>query len=132
VPESGTAFLSVNDSDKPRLLSIAKKLTKLGFNLVATKGTHTFLKSNNLYSNQIYKVGEGRPNVVDEILNDNIQIVINSPEGPQSRFDEEAIGKTSVMKNVLTITTMPGAEAAIDSMKHLNKVSVKALQEYFE
>ena len=55
----------------------------------------------------MFEVGEGRPNVVDEILNDNIQLVINTPEGPQSRFDEEAIGKTSVMKNILTITTLP-------------------------
>ena len=132
VPKTGTAFLSVNDSDKPRLLSIASKLIKLGFNLIATKGTYAFLNSNNIECNEIYKVGEGRPNVVDEILNDNIQIVINSPQGPQSRFDEEAIGRTSVMKNVLTITTIPGAKAAIDSMKHLNEVNVKALQEYFE
>ena len=132
VPKTGTAFLSVNDSDKPRLLSIASKLIKLGFNLIATKGTYAFLNSNNIECNEIYKVGEGRPNVVDEILNDNIQIVINSPEGPQSRFDEEAIGRTSVMKNVLTITTISGAKAAIDSMKHLNEVNVKALQEYFE
>ena len=90
------------------------------------------MKNNGIECSEIYKVGEGRPNVVDEILNDNIQIVINSPEGPQSRFDEEAIGKTSVMKNILTITTLPGAEAAIDSMKHLNEVDVKALQEYFD
>jgi len=132
VPKTGTAFLSVSDSDKPRLLSIASKLIKLGFNLIATKGTYAYLNSNNIECNEIYKVGEGRPNVVDEILNDNIQIVINSPEGPQSRSDEEAIGRTSVMKNVLTITTIPGAKAAIDSMKHLNEVNVKALQEYFE
>jgi carbamoyl-phosphate synthase large subunit len=132
VPRSGTAFLSVNDSDKKRLLSIASKLKKLEFNIVATKGTCIFLKNNGIECSEIYKVGEGRPNVVDEILNDNIQIVINSPEGPQSRFDEEAIGKTSVMKNILTITTLPGAEAAIDSMKHLNEVDVKALQEYFD
>ena len=132
IPKTGTAFLSVSDSDKPRLLSIASKLIKLGFNLIATKGTYAFLNSNNIECNEIYKVGEGRPNVVDEILNDNIQIVINSPEGPQSRFDEEAIGRTSVMKNVLTITTISGAKAAIDSMKHLNEVNVKALQEYFE
>ena len=58
--------------------------------------------------------------------------MVNTPEGPQSRFDEEAIGKTSVMKNILTITTLPGARAAIDSMKHLNDINVKALQEYFK
>ncbi len=132
VPKQGTAFLSVNKTDRAGLVPIAKNLMGLGFNLVATKGTSRFLNEKGILCDDMFKVGEGRPNVVDEILNDNIQLVINTPEGPQSRFDEEAIGKTSVMKNILTITTLPGARAAIDSMKHLNKISVKALQEYFK
>ena len=131
VPKQGTAFLSVNKTDREGLVPIAKSLMGLGFSLVATKGTCKFLNENGIICDEMFKVGEGRPNVVDEILNDNIQLVINTPEGPQSRFDEEAIGKTSVMKNILTITTLSGARAAIDSMKHLNKISVKALQEYF-
>jgi len=132
VPKEGTAFLSVNKTDRAGLVPIAKNLMGLGFNLVATKGTCRFLNEKGILCDDMFKVGEGRPNVVDEILNDNIQLVINTPEGPQSRFDEEAIGKTSVMKNILTITTLPGARAAIDSMKHLNEISVKALQEYFD
>ena len=132
VPKQGTAFLSVNKTDRAGLVPIAKNLMGLGFKLVATKGTCRFLNEQGILCDAMFKVGEGRPNVVDEILNDNIQLVINTPEGPQSRFDEEAIGKTSVMKNILTITTLPGARAAIDSMKHLNKISVKALQEYFK
>ena len=132
VPKQGTAFLSVNKTDRAGLVPIAKNLMGLGFNLVATKGTCKFLNEHGILCDDMFKVGEGRPNVVDEILNDNIQLVVNTPEGPQSRFDEEAIGKTSVMKNILTITTLPGARAAIDSMKHLNKISVKALQEYFK
>ena len=132
VSKQGTAFLSVNKTDRAGLVPIAKNLMGLGFNLVATKGTSRFLNEQGILCDDMFKVGEGRPNVVDEILNDNIQLVINTPEGPQSRFDEEAIGKTSVMKNILTITTLPGARAAIDSMKHLNKISVKALQEYFK
>ena len=131
VPKQGTAFLSVNKTDREGLVPIAKSLMGLGFSLVATKGTCKFLNEHGIICDEMFKVGEGRPNVVDEILNDNIQLVINTPEGPQSRFDEEAIGKTSVMKNILTITTLSGARAAIDSMKHLNKISVKALQEYF-
>ena len=131
VPKHGTAFLSVNKADREGLVPIAKSLMGLGFSLVATKGTCKFLNEHGIICDEMFKVGEGRPNVVDEILNDNIQLVINTPEGPQSRFDEEAIGKTSVMKNILTITTLSGARAAIDSMKHLNKISVKALQEYF-
>ena len=132
VPRKGTAFLSVNKTDRVGLIPIAKSLMDLGFSLVATKGTCKFLNVHGIICNDMFKVGEGRPNVVDEILNDNIQLVINTPEGPQSRFDEEAIGKTSVMKNILTITTLSGARAAIDSMKHLNEISVKALQEYFK
>ena len=132
VPKKGTAFLSVNKTDRVGLVPIAKSLMDLGFSLVATKGTCKFLNEHGIICNDMFKVGEGRPNVVDEILNDNIQLVINTPEGPQSRFDEEAIGKTSVMKNILTITTLSGARAAIDSMKHLNEISVKALQEYFK
>ena len=132
VPKEGTAFLSVNKTDRAGLVPIAKNLMGLGFNLVATKGTCRFLNEKGILCDDIFKVGEGRPNIVDEILNDNIQLVINTPEGPQSRFDEEAIGKTSVMKNILTITTLPGARAAIDSMKHLNEINVKALQEYFD
>ena len=132
VPKQGTAFLSVNKTDRAGLVPIAKNLMGLGFNLVATKGTSRFLNEQGILCDDMFKVGEGRPNVVDEILNDNIQLVINTPEGPQSRFDEEAIGKTSVMKNILTITTLPGARAAIDSMKHLNEINVKALQEYFD
>ena len=132
VPRKGTAFLSVNKTDRVGLIPIAKSLMDLGFSLVATKGTCKFLNEHGIICNDMFKVGEGRPNVVDEILNDNIQLVINTPEGPRSRFDEEAIGKTSVMKNILTITTLSGARAAIDSMKHLNEISVKALQEYFK
>ena len=132
VPKTGTAFLSVNKADRKGLVLIAKNLVDLGFNLVATKGTCKFLKEHGIICDDMFKVCEGRPNVVDEILNDNIQLVVNTPEGPQSRFDEEAIGKTSVMKNILTITTLPGARAAIDSMKHLKDINVKALQEYFK
>ena len=87
---------------------------------------------NNVPCEQIFKVGEGRPNVVDEILNDNIQFVINTPLGSKSRYDEEAIGKTSVMKNILTITTMSGARAAIEAISLSEKIKVKVLQEYFK
>ena len=67
-----------------------------------------------------------------EILNDKIQFVINTPMGASARYDEEAIGKTSVMKNILTITTMSGARAAIEAMSLSEKIKVKALQEYFK
>ena len=132
VPKEGTAFISIADIDKKRSLPIIKDLVKLNFNIIATKGTAEFFKKNDVECTSIFKVGEGRPNVVDEILNDNIQLVINTPIGFQSRYDEEAIGKNSVMKNILTITTLSGAKAAIAAMSNLDKVNVKPLQEYFK
>jgi carbamoyl-phosphate synthase large subunit len=132
VPKEGTAFVSIADIDKKRSLQIAKDLIKLNFNIIATKGTAEFFKKNDVECTSIFKVGEGRPNVVDEILNDNVQLVINTPIGFQSRYDEEAIGKNSVMKNILTITPLSGAKAAIAAMSNLDKVNVKPLQEYFK
>ena len=132
VPNEGTAFISISDIDKKRALPIIKDLLLLNFNIIATKGTAKFLIENGIDCTSVFKVGEGRPNVVDEILNDNIQLVINTPIGEKSRYDEEAIGKTSVMKNILTITTLSGAKAAIAAMSNLDQVRVKPLQEYFK
>ncbi|MDG1268977.1 MAG: carbamoyl-phosphate synthase large subunit, partial [Candidatus Marinimicrobia bacterium] len=115
VPTTGTAFVSITDIDKKRALPIIKDLEKLNFTIIATKGTAEFLLENNINCTPVFKVGEGRPNIVDEILSDNVHLVINTPHGAQSRYDEEAIGKTSVMKNVLTITTLAGAKAAIEA-----------------
>ena len=114
------------------VLSIIKDLEKLNFTIIATKETAEFLLENNINCTPVFKVGEGRPNIVDEILSDNVHLVINTPHGAQSRDDEEAIGKTSVMKNVLTITTLAGAKAAVEAMSNMNKISVEPLQEYFK
>ena len=132
VPTRGTAFISVNKRDRREALYAARDLIKIGFDIVATEGTAKYLSKNGILCEQIFKVGEGRPNVVDEILNDKIQFVINTPMGSSARYDEEAIGKTSVMKNILTITTMSGARAAIEAMSLSEKIKVKALQEYFK
>ena len=132
VPTTGTAFVSITDIDKKRALPIIKDLEKLNFTIIATKGTAEFLLENNINCTPVFKVGEGRPNIVDEILSDNVHLVINTPHGAQSRYDEEAIGKTSVMKNVLTITTLAGAKAAIEAMSNSNKINVEPLQEYFK
>ena len=132
VPKEGTAFISVNKADRREALYAARDLIKIGFDIIATEGTAKYLSRNSVPCEQIFKVGEGRPNVVDEILNDKIQFVINTPMGASARYDEEAIGKTSVMKNILTITTMSGARAAIEAMSLSEKIKVKALQEYFK
>ena len=131
VPSHGSAFVSISDVEKERSLPIIKDLINLNFKIIATSGTAKFLEKNNIDCTSVFKVGEGRPNIVDQILDDNIQLVINTPIGEKSRYDEEAIGKTSVMKNVLTITTLAGAKAAVAAMSNLNKIRVKPLQEYY-
>ena len=132
IPMKGTVFISVNDNDKKQMLPIAHDLHSLGFSLVATSGTASFLNENGLNCTPIFKVGEGRPNIVDALVNDNVDLVINTPLGSKSRYDEQAIGKTSIMKNILTITTLAGAVAAISAMKERGKPRVKPLQDYFK
>ena len=132
VPKKGTAFISINKADRREALYAARDLVEIGFDIIATEGTAQYLSKHGISCKEIFKVGEGRPNVVDEILNDNVQFVINTPTGAKARYDEESIGRTSVMKNILTITTMPGARAAIEAISLSGEVRVKALQEYFK
>ena len=132
VPKNGTAFISINKADRREALHAARDLIDIGFDIIATEGTAQYLSKHGVPCKEIFKVGEGRPNVVDEILNDNVQFVINTPTGAKARYDEESIGRTSVMKNILTITTMPGARAAIEAISLSGQVRVKALQEYFK
>jgi len=132
VPKNGTAFISINKADRREALHAARDLIDIGFDIIATEGTAQYLSKHGVPCKEIFKVGEGRPNVVDEILNDNVQFVINTPTGAKARYDEESIGRTSVMKNILTITTMPGARAAIEAISLSGEVRVKALQEYFK
>ena len=132
VPKKGTAFISINKADRREALYAARDLVDIGFDIIATEGTAQYLSKHGVSCKEIFKVGEGRPNVVDEILNDNVQFVINTPTGAKARYDEESIGRTSVMKNILTITTMPGARAAIEAISLSGQVRVKALQEYFK
>jgi len=132
VPKKGTAFISINKADRREALYAVRDLVDIGFDIIATEGTAQYLSKHGVSCKEIFKVGEGRPNVVDEILNDNVQFVINTPTGAKARYDEESIGRTSVMKNILTITTMPGARAAIEAISLSGEVRVKALQEYFK
>ena len=131
IPDSGTVFVSVNDADKMDVISIARDLHEIGFKVVATIGTTTELRRNGIPSESVYKVGEGRPNVVDGIKNDEINLVINTPLGAQSRYDEEAIGRACIQKGIVAITTLSGAEAAVRAIRLANrKITVKSIQEY--
>ncbi|MFC1556692.1 carbamoyl-phosphate synthase large subunit [candidate division KSB1 bacterium] len=133
-PESGTAFISVNENDKARMFPIAEGLAKLGFALIATRGTAQFLNRRDLSVETVLKVSEGRPNVVDAIKNGEIDLIINTPLGQRSRRDEYAIGRTAVKYKIPFITTLSAAEAVVRGLRtKINKpINVKCLQDYYK
>ena len=126
----GTVFVSVNDPDKLDVIPIARDLQEIGFKIVATSGTARELQRNGIPVDPVFKVGEGRPNILDHIMNNDIQIVINTPLGSQSRFDEESIGRACIQKGIMAITTLSGAEAAVRAIRSRQKIQVKSLQAY--
>ena len=131
LPLHGNAFLSVNDRDKASLLPIARDLAALGFNLMATSGTALYLQEQGLEVTSIYKVNEGRPNVVDYIKNNQLALVINTPFGKASFFDEVAIRRAAIVYGVPTLTTLSGAAAAVEAIRALRDGiwTVQSLQE---
>ena len=121
LPEEGTAFLSVNDRDKSSVLPIARDLVSLGFSLLATKGPADYLQKQNVVCAPISKVGEGSPNVADRILEGGVQLVINTPLGKASRYDETAIRRSATQADIACITTLSGARAAVDGIRALRE-----------
>jgi carbamoyl-phosphate synthase large subunit len=133
LPESGHVFISVNNSDKQTVLPIAKDLAQLGFTLSATRGTAAFLRRHDLNVETIYKVNEGRPNIADRLVNRDIDLVINTPLGRDSFFDDRAVRRAATMAQVPCITTLTGASAAVSAIKSLraHTLSVRSLQDYY-
>jgi len=132
LPSSGRAFISVNEADKGQAVLIARKLTRLGFELVATVGTVARLREVGLAVENVFKVNEGRPNIVDHIKRGEIALIINTPLGRSSHFDEQAIRRAALQYNVPCVTTMTGAQAiveAIASRTANNAMNVHSLQE---
>jgi carbamoyl-phosphate synthase large subunit len=132
LPRSGTAFLSVNDADKGQTVIIARKLARLGFEIVATLGTAARLREVGLKVGDVFKVNEGRPNIVDLIKRGEIALVINTPLGRASHFDEQAIRRAALQYNVPCVTTMTGAQAiveAIGAQGSSGAANVRSLQE---
>jgi carbamoyl-phosphate synthase large subunit len=131
LPTSGTVFISANDRDKAFIAEVAKRFVELGFSLVATHGTAKVLENSGLLVERVYKVKEGRPNVVDLIKGERIQLVINTPHGPDPWFDEKAIRRAAVMARIPTITTLSAARAACDGIAALQRGEAKvyALQQ---
>jgi len=132
LPRSGTAFLSVNDTDKGQAVIIARKLVRLGFEIIATLGTAARLKEVGLKVETVFKVNEGRPNIVDHIKRGDVALVINTPLGRSSHFDEQAIRRAALQYNVPCVTTMTGAQAiveAITARETGGEIKVHSLQE---
>ena len=127
LPTNGRVFISVNDTDKMASISVARDFIELGFNIIATDGTAQLLIENGISVNTIFKVGEGRPNIVDQIKNGEIQLVINTPLGAQSRFDEYEIGRSAIRNKIPTITTISGAQAAIRGIRNVKSNIIKYL-----
>ncbi|WP_158790055.1 carbamoyl-phosphate synthase large subunit [Granulicella sp. L60] len=130
LPLQGTVFLSVNDHDKEGAVSLAKQFVEMGFHLVATHGTAIVLEQAGLHPERVYKVKEGRPNVVDLIKGDRIQLIVNTPRGQDTFFDEQAIRRAAVLARIPTITTLAAARAAAEGISSLQdgELSVIALQ----
>ncbi len=132
LPTQGTAFLSVNDNDKDSVIPIAEGLRQAGFSLVATRGTATRLQEAGLEVESVYKVNEGRPNIVDRIKNGEIHIIINTPLGQESYHDEQVLRRSAYAYGVPTITTLSGAAATVAGIRALQRedLAVRALQDY--
>ncbi|MDQ8204182.1 carbamoyl-phosphate synthase large subunit [Pelagicoccus sp. SDUM812003] len=132
LPTEGNVFLSVKDADKPRALNIARQLVSLGFNIYSTSGTAKFLSENDIEVKKLFRIAEGRPNVVDMIKNDEIQLIINTPSGMIPRKDENQMRSIAWAHNVCIMSTITGAEAAVSGIKSLNKrdYEVRSVQSY--
>ncbi len=133
LPTEGTVFISVNNSDKNGItLNIVRDFKQLGFLFVATEGTARFLRENDVECAIVFKVNEGRPNVVDLIKNGAINLVINTPLGEESRYDEYSIGWAAIEQKVSFTTTLSAAASAVKAIEQQIKhgLDVKSLQEY--
>jgi carbamoyl-phosphate synthase large subunit len=132
LPGEGTVFVSVNNDDKPRVLPIAKDLVDAGFRLVATRGTAVFLRAHGIPAEIVFKINEGRPHVADEILNGRVQMVVNTPLGRESFFDDKTVRRIAMLHGVPCITTLTAAAAAVSAIKALKseRLSVRSIQEY--
>ena len=132
LPTKGRVFFSLKDSDKADAVASVRTLLDLGFEIIATGGTTDYLRDQGLEISRINKVLEGRPHIVDEIKNGEVQLIINTVEGEQAQRDSRSIRSTALMARVPCITTMAGGKAAIQAIETLatGKLEVAPLQSY--
>lgn len=133
LPESGTIFISVADRQKRHVVGLAGRLERLGFKLIATRGTATLLKQAGIEVEQLKKIQQGHPNALDFIVNGDLQMVMNTPSGKGSRTDEGRIRAAAVSRGIPCITTIQAADAAVKAMEALREeeLSVQAVQDRF-
>lgn len=132
LPDSGIAFISVNDEDKANVLPIASDLAGLGFSLLATRGTAAYLRAHGLEVELVYKVNEGRPHIGDRLLNREIDLVINTPLGRESFFDDRTLRRIATVLGLPCVTTLTGAAAAVSAIRAVREeaLGVRPLQDY--
>jgi carbamoyl-phosphate synthase large subunit len=133
LPTAGRVFLTVRDDDKRSVVFLAKKLVDLGFTVLATPGTHKVLASNNIKAERVDKIGQGPRSVLDHIREGEIQLIINTPFGPVGREHVKPIGTAAVSRGIPCITTLQGAEAAVNGIEMLKTepLAVRPLQEWY-
>jgi carbamoyl-phosphate synthase large subunit len=132
LPMEGTVLLTVSPDDRPAVYKVAEQIARLGFKIKATQGTHQFLNDSGIESDLILKMHEGRPNIVDAIKNGEIQLVINTPSGKLSQYDDSYIRKAAIQYKIPYITTLAAAIAATKgiAIHQHGKTEVKSLQSY--
>ncbi len=132
VPLSGTVFVSLNKRDKAMAGTLAKELTDLGFTLIATDGTADAIRKEGIEVDTVFKVGEGRPNIVDRMINGEVDWIINTPLGSESMMDERAIRRTAIERGLPIMTTVAAARAGIRAVAATKEhaMNVMSLQEY--
>ena len=131
LPETGSIFVSVNRRNRPEGIKVAKKFAGLGLPLYATRGTASALRAAGLDCKVVFKVNEGRPNIVDLIKGRQVGLIINTPAGADSFQDEKVIRRAAVQQNVPCITTLSGARAAAEGIaaRRTQPLQVRSLQE---
>ncbi|MEO6969458.1 MAG: carbamoyl-phosphate synthase large subunit [Chthoniobacterales bacterium] len=132
LPTTGKVFISVKDADKPNVVAVAREYAQLGFGIIATSGTADYLAAAGLEITKVFKVAEGRPNVLDLVKNGEIQFIINTPSGKTPRQDEVKIRTAALTQRIPIMTTVRAAFASAKGIRSLQKggMTVKSLQEY--
>jgi len=132
LPVNGTVLITIADRDKDKILKTAQNFVEMNFKILATGGTQKFLEENGIKAERILKVHEGRPNIVDAIKNGEIQLVVNTPAGKQSEYDDSYIRKTAIKYKIPYITTTSAALASSKGIRDRQgrQYQVKSLQEY--